>query len=337
MRRFLVNFCSAFIFNKKKRKAFREKHKQNPIKAQIKQLDEKLKALSQNITQITASMISPQSIPPAKGLDRAIQLLGLEILKDFDKVCRKHNLRYWIDFGSLLGAVRHGGFIPWDDDVDVSMPYDDYLRFQEIASSELENSIAVFPPGKWGKLIHKDFAPATEQEAIIPFSTKNTPKIYISMDIFPFHHLNSKWDRSSAAAYMKEMCKKKFSIYASEQKRTGINFETWARVYELSKADEDKLISDTPTDHMFMSLRWHFQSWGIFPPRIAYTRDIFPLKEIEFEGHLFMAPGQAEMWLWTVYGNFWKIKFFPFHVNLASADRAEIQKLMEHAKRLNCF
>ena len=53
----------------------------------------------------------------------------LEILLAFDKVCREHNLRYCICGGTLLGAVRHGGFIPWDDDLDCSMPRPDYEKF----------------------------------------------------------------------------------------------------------------------------------------------------------------------------------------------------------------
>lgn len=53
----------------------------------------------------------------------------LDLLVEFDKVCRKHNLRYYVFYGALLGAVRHQGFIPWDDDFDVTMPREDYERF----------------------------------------------------------------------------------------------------------------------------------------------------------------------------------------------------------------
>lgn len=57
---------------------------------------------------------------------RPLQLRVLEVLKGIDKVCREHKLRYYIMAGTLLGAVRHGGFIPWDDDLDIAMPRRDY-------------------------------------------------------------------------------------------------------------------------------------------------------------------------------------------------------------------
>ncbi len=60
---------------------------------------------------------------------REIQLGLLEILKDIDAFCKKHHIRYSIAYGTLLGAVRHKGFIPWDDDVDLQMPRPDFDRF----------------------------------------------------------------------------------------------------------------------------------------------------------------------------------------------------------------
>lgn len=58
---------------------------------------------------------------PDGSLLRNAQLRMLEILIDFDRVCRKHDIKYWLSSGTLLGAVRHGGFIPWDDDLDVDL------------------------------------------------------------------------------------------------------------------------------------------------------------------------------------------------------------------------
>ncbi|MFR9070550.1 MAG: LicD family protein, partial [Paraclostridium sp.] len=53
---------------------------------------------------------------------RKYQLVECEMLFLIDSICRKYNLKYWIDAGTLLGAIRHGGFIPWDDDCDICMP-----------------------------------------------------------------------------------------------------------------------------------------------------------------------------------------------------------------------
>lgn len=58
----------------------------------------------------------------------------LEILQYFDEICKKHNLKYHIDCGTLLGAVRHQGYIPWDDDIDVTMCRPDYEIFKGVVS-----------------------------------------------------------------------------------------------------------------------------------------------------------------------------------------------------------
>lgn len=69
---------------------------------------------------------------------REIQLVQLQILTEFDRICKKNDINYQLFAGTLLGAVRHKGFIPWDDDVDVCMLRSEYDRFLEIAQQELD-------------------------------------------------------------------------------------------------------------------------------------------------------------------------------------------------------
>ena len=68
---------------------------------------------------------------------RKLQLIELENMRIFSEICEKHHLRYYLVGGTMLGAIRHQGFIPWDDDMDVGMPRPDYERFLEIVRSEL--------------------------------------------------------------------------------------------------------------------------------------------------------------------------------------------------------
>lgn len=72
-----------------------------------------------------------------------LQNVELSILLDFDSFCRENGLRYFLGEGTLLGAVRHHGFIPWDDDVDVLMPRKDYQRFLELAPQGMRDRYQV--------------------------------------------------------------------------------------------------------------------------------------------------------------------------------------------------
>lgn len=70
---------------------------------------------------------------------RQIQMTQLEILIEFDRICKKHQIPYQLFAGTLLGSIRHEGFIPWDDDIDLAILRKDYDRFKEIALEELDD------------------------------------------------------------------------------------------------------------------------------------------------------------------------------------------------------
>lgn len=72
----------------------------------------------------------------AEDLDR-LHRAELEIMDEIHRICMKHDISYFLDSGTALGAIRHGGFIPWDDDVDVGMLRADYEKFIKVARDEL--------------------------------------------------------------------------------------------------------------------------------------------------------------------------------------------------------
>lgn len=80
--------------------------------------------------------------PDGSTLRRA-QLRMTEMLAFIDTVCTEHNITYWIDSGTLLGAVRHEGFIPWDEDTDICMPYKDMMKFKKIMSLCYKDNVFV--------------------------------------------------------------------------------------------------------------------------------------------------------------------------------------------------
>ncbi len=96
------------------------------------------------VSKYVAMQMSPEQI-------RKAQLLASKMLLAFERICQKHGLRYYVAAGSLLGAARHGGPIPWDDDVDVTMPRKDYEAFLRIARNELPEDMELpqnnFPYG----------------------------------------------------------------------------------------------------------------------------------------------------------------------------------------------
>ena len=73
-----------------------------------------------------------------------IKRIELNILEEIDRICRKNNIKYSVFWGTLIGQIRHGGFIPWDDDIDIVMPIEDYDKFIECIKKDLNTNLYYF-------------------------------------------------------------------------------------------------------------------------------------------------------------------------------------------------
>ena len=118
---------------------------------------------------------------------RQIQMIQLELLVEVDRICKKCRIKYNIIAGTLLGAVRHGGYIPWDDDADVAFLRSEYERFRQAVKTELDDTRFYFQDNRrtkgyrwgYGKLRRKNTLFLREYQEHMPY------KQGIFIDIFP--------------------------------------------------------------------------------------------------------------------------------------------------------
>lgn len=146
---------------------------------------------------------------------KRIWSVELDLLKKLDQICRKHDLTYFASNGTLLGTVRHKGFIPWDDDLDVMMPRSDYEKLIEIAKQELDKPYILHLPDSKGQYYRNYLRLRNENTTAIcrpDFGRDVCHGIFI--DIFPIDvSPSSYWKR-------KEQYLKLYSIYTLIMMRT---------------------------------------------------------------------------------------------------------------------
>lgn len=113
----------------------------------------------------------------------AVQKTLEMMLHDFDEVCKEHDIEWCLFGGSVIGAVRHDGFIPWDDDVDIFMTRDNYNRFREVAISEIKSKYLLKEPGRKKYIYHFPQLQLRYTE-IEPIQTTMTSNDGLFIDIF---------------------------------------------------------------------------------------------------------------------------------------------------------
>ena len=251
---------------------------------------------------------------PDGSLLRRHQLCMLEMLLYFDEICKKHNIKYWICAGTLLGAIRHGGFIPWDDDLDVSMLREDFARLEEIWDS----SLYFLQTHKSDPFYVAPYAKMRDKRSLIKEGSQqdlNYQYKGIYIDIFlvePCPSVISKvlgivnWRLLLFGSKVKSSLSKKVFLLLKK-----IQFAFIYVVRNVCSVFVDKNI-----------LRYSYGS-GLSNYTVL-SNQLFPLKEIFFEGYAFPTPANVEDYLSRTYGDYMQLpdldKLHPHLTNISFID-----------------
>ncbi len=236
---------------------------------------------------------------------------SLEILLDFDAQMKAHGLRYWLAYGTLLGAMRHKGYIPWDDDLDVMMPLSDYKRMIELyqeGSLKFKDSYVLHYPLEPSGTHHINFPKLIDKSTrchwdyVLPRWQEHQG---LWLDIFPLAGLETPGDPKlqhdcDTLTYRVDLAYSKFVPVKRGYDLVRNLARLWTRCYGLQRyiKDFNKIIYACKDP---FECRWCFDPVA---SKSFYESSLFTeTVEHEFEGHLLPIPAQADKILRTYYGD----------------------------------
>lgn len=230
---------------------------------------------------------------------RNLQYRILDILIEVDKICRKHHIQYWLAAGTLLGAVRHGGFIPWDDDIDIEVPWSDYVRLVDYLQKELPDDMKV-QTCDTDKYWLQTYAKVRDLNSHIVEKTIKSPSRYqyngVYIDIFPVESESRLlyWTGRILHGYLDRSSLKNDSQY------------DWL-IIGWFKALKGLFSVFRCIDKIFASKQYFDVTYGVHFTNRHAKQYIFPLQKITFENRQFLSPNNPDKYLKELFSDYMKI------------------------------
>ena len=258
---------------------------------------------------------------------RKLQLIELELLIEFDRICRKYDIKYSLDGGTLLGAVRHKGFIPWDDDIDVILLRKEYQKFKKAAKKELDTErfflqdYTTDPHYRWG------YAKLRRNGTVFIRAGQEREKYHggIYIDVFVVDNVPDKWPDRQIHHFLCFLIRK--GLYSAVGKNVAKNpvekiayqvmsaiprdtyFRFRNRLAKLLMRKRTELVSHYTYEYPKRCM------YGM--PRVCFDE----MAEVDFEGYRFSVFRKRDLYLKTLYGDYMKLppkeKQLP-HIELSS-------------------
>ena len=276
---------------------------------------EKNETIIKMVLSETENAALRQRFAPEGSMLRRQQQRMLEMMVWLDDVCRRHRIPYWLGSGTLLGAVRHGGFIPWDDDVDIEFRREDYPRLLQVLTQETAGTDYALQTHDTDPGYFFTYAKLRDRRSRLQEQT-GYDRIFtyqgIYLDLFvlepmtkPLHWLSN---RTFGIIYKvlrnpeyntQQLIRKTDSIY-----RANMRF-VFPLLRLLSRLFSPRLLTYSP---------------GIPFESQRDPAELFPLSTVVFEGHRFSAPHNPEAYLRRMFGNWQRLP--------------DIDKISTHTARL---
>jgi lipopolysaccharide cholinephosphotransferase len=239
--------------------------------------------------------------------------IQVEILDEIVRICDSNRLDYFLIGGTLLGAIRHKGFIPWDDDIDIAMPRDAYDKFISLCNSELSNKYMVDSfennSGYWLPFIKIRKRNTVYEEKIIS-ANKSIPK-GVWVDIFPLDnvkHLKSivQFLQAKLVKYIRHFIsiKQGYSTVTSIKGIILFNLFRLINTHTAFKIQHKIMtIWNDQETRYFVNLGSQYNYVKQTIPKDKY----YPPVKVEFEGKLYNAPNDWDYILTRIYGDYMQL------------------------------